>query len=201
MKEYDREYFDRWYRRRETRIFSPADLRRRVAAVVGITEDLLGRTLRSVLDIGCGEARWRAPLRALRPRLSYLGLETSSYAVERFGTSRNVRRGSFGDLSLVQDGPFDLVLAVDMLHYVPTPDVDRGLDALLPLMSGVAYLDVTVREDRPGGDLEGWIPRNAAWYRDRFTAAGLIHVGLMCWIPKSDERCLSGMEKPSIIDS
>jgi hypothetical protein len=38
-----------------------------------------------VLDIGCGEGIWRAPLRSLRPGIEYLGLDSSEYAIARYG--------------------------------------------------------------------------------------------------------------------
>ena len=85
-KRYDRAYFDRWYRDPRRRIEPPGDLRRRVTMAVAITERFLGRAIRTALDVGCGEGRWRAELRRLRPRAAYLGVEPSQYAVERFGS-------------------------------------------------------------------------------------------------------------------
>ena len=73
-KVYDRAYFDRWYRARKSRIESPAALRRRVALAVAMAERFLGRPIRSALDVGCGEARWRAELLLLRPKLFYQGV-------------------------------------------------------------------------------------------------------------------------------
>jgi SAM-dependent methyltransferase len=195
MKAYDRAYFDRWYRDPRTGIADPAGLRRRVAHVVATAEILLGRPVRNALDVGCGEARWRAPLRALRPGLEYRGLETSAYALERFGRSRDVGHGSFGELARLRDERFDIIICADVLHYLAPREIDAGLAALPSLLEGIAFLDVTVREDRPGGDLEGWISRPAAWYIRRFEAAGLTNCGMMCWIgPGLDER-LAGMER------
>ncbi len=193
-KQYDRSYYDRWYRDPGTRIVDAAALRRRVAQVVATAELLLERPVRSVLDVGCGEARWRSPLRALRPRVAYTGLETSSYAIERFGASRNVRAGSFASLADLCDARFDVIVCADVLHYLRPNEIDTGLAALPDLLEGIAFLDVTVREDHPEGDLEGWISRPAAWYRGRFERAGLTDCGMMCWCGADLAPRLGGME-------
>jgi SAM-dependent methyltransferase len=195
-KDYDRAYFDRWYRDPATRVAESADLRRRVAQVVATAELLLQRPIRSVLDIGCGEARWREPLRALRPRVRYLGLETSPYARERFGAARDVREGSFGSLDRLRSRRFDVIVCADVLHYLSPGEIDAGLAVLPRLLAGIAFLDVTVREDRPEGDLEGWISRPASWYLQRFEAAGLRDLGMMCWTGPGLEERFGAMERP-----
>ena len=195
MKQYDRRYFDRWYRDPSRRVTTPAELRRRAAMVVAIAEEILGRPVRSALDVGCGEGRWRSALRLLRPGLRYLGVESSEYVLERFGSLRNIRRGSFGDLGSVSEGSFDVVLCVDVLHYVPPRELSRGLPALARLTGGVAHLDVTAREDRPSGDLSGWIDRPATWYRNRFRRAGLVDAGMMCWVTAARAEHLAALSR------
>ncbi|HEY0789092.1 MAG TPA: class I SAM-dependent methyltransferase [Thermoanaerobaculia bacterium] len=194
-KTYDRAYYDRWYRDPRTRIADAADLRRRAAHLLATAELLLERPARTALDVGCGEARWRAPLIALRPRLRYLGLETSPYAIARFGARRNVREGSFGSLGKIRGRRFDVIVCADVLHYLSPAEIDAGLAALPGLLDGIAYLDATAREDRPSGDLHGWISRPASWYTERFERAGLVNCGMMCWCgPERAER-LGAMER------
>ena len=60
MKEYDREYFERWYRGRFAAIGSAPTLKRKIATCVAMAEFVLDRPLQSILDIGCGEGRWQA---------------------------------------------------------------------------------------------------------------------------------------------
>lgn len=182
MKRYDREYFDKWYRRDETKVTSRADLQRKVALVVGIAEELLQREVMRVLDVGCGEARWVPELKRLRPEVHYTGIDSSEYAVARFGRSRNVRLGAFGDLASQKfDAAFDLIICADVLHYLSAREIDRGLEALGEWMDGIAYLPVFTADDEPTGDLTGWHSRTAKWYRDRFGRFGLVPCGMQCY--------------------
>lgn len=182
-KRYDRAYFDRWYRDPRRRIDAPGELRRRVAMAVAITERFLGRAIRNVLDVGCGEGRWRAELRRLRPRVGYIGVEPSQYAVERFGRRRNLIRGGFGELpDLDLGGPFDLVVCADVLHYLDDAELERGIPALAALVGGAAYLEVLTAEDPVEGDLRGLRLRPAAQYRTRLAAAGLAAAGCHVWL-------------------
>jgi len=99
MKSYDRAYFDRWYRDPDDRVATKESLRRKVWMAVSIAEFLLGRPVRTVVDIGCGEATWFPILRALRKEVRYIGIESSTYAIERYGRTRNIRRGSLATLT------------------------------------------------------------------------------------------------------
>ena len=76
-KVYDHAYFEKWYRHPRHAVGSRNELKRKVALTVAVAEYYLGRPVESVLDVGCGEAPWRAPLRLLRPRVDYRGLDAS----------------------------------------------------------------------------------------------------------------------------
>ncbi len=181
-KRYDQAYFDRWYRHPSHRIGGAADLARRVHMVLGVAEYLLGRPVRTVLDVGCGEARWRAPLRRARPGLEYVGVDSSRYVVERFGRSRNIRLGTLGSLSEIGlEAPFDLVVCADMLHYVPLAELKQGLGSVASLTAGVAFLEALTTADGVGGDIRGFQRRSAAVYRRLFHAAGFRQCGPHCW--------------------
>src|SRR5690242_6332940 len=139
-KYYDEAYFTRWYRDPRTRVRSPEAVRRKIQMVVGVAEYFLGRKLRSVLDVGAGEGEWGVELRRLRPRVRYVGVDPSDYVIERLGRERNIVRGSFESLaSLRLGGDFDVILCVDMLQYVPTPELRRGIRHLAHRLAGVAY--------------------------------------------------------------
>ena len=193
-KRYDRAYFDRWYGDRAA-VVTDALIRRRARLALAAAEHVLERDVRSVLDVGCGEGRWRAPLLRARPSLSYLGVDGSEYAIRRFGRRRNLRLGSFAGIgTLGLRRRFDLIVCSDVIHYVATPELRRGLAALRRLAGGVLWLDARTAEDDFEGDREGWQPRAAATYRRLFAAAGLVSCGLNCWVPDDLARSLPSLE-------
>ena len=180
-KRYDRAYFDRWYR--DGGIGDRARLARKAALAVATAEYHLGRPLRTVLDIGCGEGAWRAPLLKLRPHGRYLGFDSSEYAIARYGRARNLHFARFGDFALLRPcPPVDLVVCSDTLHYVATRELDRGLPGLVDLCGGVAFLETFTREDDAEGDEDGFLARPASFYRKRFAALGLRALGSHCWL-------------------
>lgn len=199
-KLYDEAYFRKWYRDPEKRLVRREGVARKVAMAVSVAEHLLGRRISSALDVGCGEGAWFSLLRALRPRLRYLGLDTSDYAVRRFGRSRNIRKGSWGRLSELRfDDPFDLLVCSDTLHYVRTSEVVTGLEVLPELVAGVAYLDFLSADDdlETGieGDLVGFKMRRASWYRRKLREAGLVECGLGFWAASDLAPRLTALER------
>lgn len=180
-KQYDAHYFRRWYR--DAGLADPARLRRKVALAVSQAEYYLERPVRSVLDIGCGEAAWRAPLLALRPKLSYLGFDSSAYAVQRYGRSRQIHPARFGDFAWLRPcAPVDLLICSDVLHYVPTREFNQGLPGLAEMCAGVAFLETFAEEDAFEGDHDGFQARPARWYRRRFASVGFAALGSHCWL-------------------
>lgn len=180
-KTYDAAYFHHWYR--ESGLDDPARLRRKVALAVAMAEYWLQRPLRSVLDIGCGEGAWRAPLLKLRPRLRYLGFDGSDYAVARYGRHRNLHPARVGDFAWLRPcPPVDLLVCADVLHYVPTAEVTRALPGLAELCGGVAFLETFTAQDAFIGDREGFQPRSAGWYQRRLAAAGFTWAGSHFWL-------------------
>lgn len=178
-KRYDQGYFDRWYRDPAHRVKSPLVLERKVALAVAMAEYYLGHPLRSVIDVGCGEAPWRMFLKRLRPKIEYLGLDSSEYVVERYGLARDVRLCRFGDLEQLRlDRECDLLVCSDVLHYLPSPELLRGLSGFSALCpSGFAFIELFCRGDDFVGDREGFIARPANWYRKAFADAGFTACG------------------------
>ena len=192
-KTYDKAYFDRWYR--ASGIGGRQRLARKVALAVATAEYHLERPLRSVLDIGCGEGAWRAPLLKLRPKLHYLGFDASEYAVRRYGGKRNLHRAQFGDFSLLRPcPPVDLLICSDVLHYVPTRELDRGLPGLAELCGGIAFIETFTADDEIEGDHDGFLRRPARFYRQRLTGLGFAALGSHCWLSPARVAAASALE-------
>ena len=181
QKRYDRRYFDTWYRGRG--IGGAQRLARKVALAVATAESHLERPLRTVLDIGCGEGAWRAPLLKLRPKARYMGFDSSTYAIERYGARRTLHLARFADFAHLRPcPPVDLLVCSDVMHYLPLRELDRGLPGLAELCGGVAFLECFTREDETEGDDVDFHARPAAFYRRRFAALGFRQVGSHCWL-------------------
>ena len=193
-KAYDQAYFDRWYRGKHAA--DDKALARKVAVAVAVAEMHLGRPIRSVLDIGCGEAPWRKHLLKLRPGLHYQGVDASEYVVRRFGRSRNIALAGFGQMQQLRIGPpADLLVCADVLHYVLGAELKRGLEGFPELCSGVAFIDVFCREDAITGDFKGFIARSRAQYRKLFDSIGLTALGSHCYLSPACDSPVSALER------
>lgn len=180
-KQYDRAYFDRWYR--AGGMGGRQQLALKVALAVATAEYHLERPLRTLLDIGCGEGAWRAPLLRLRPKANYLGFDNSDYAIARHGSRRNLHHARFRDFARLRPcPPADLLVCSDVLHYLDARELDRGLPGLADLCGGVAFLEVFARGDHADGDEDQFKQRPAVFYRNRFTALGFRQIGSHCWL-------------------
>ena len=185
-KSYDEAYFAKWYHDPRTRVHSPDSVRRKVRMVVGIAEYFLRRPVRSVLDIGAGEGAWRAELKRIRPQVKYLGLDPSEWVVRKYGKRRNIRLGRFEDLpTLGLRGKYDLIVCADVLQYVATPAVERGVRHIAKLLNGVAFLEAYTTGDEMEGDLTDWHPRSKAQYRRILSGAALAACGLHCYVSRA----------------
>jgi SAM-dependent methyltransferase len=196
LKSYDARYFRRWYGDARSRVTTPAERARRVALVLAMTEYVLERRARTVLDVGCGEGRWRAVLRRLRPAISYVGVDSSEYVIARYGRARDIRRGAFGDLATVAPARrFDIVVTSDVMHYLRDAELERGIDALANRVGGVAYLDFFTTRDNVEGDLRGMIFRPPSYYRRLFQNSGLVPLGMQFYTTHANLRNLTAMER------
>jgi SAM-dependent methyltransferase len=145
---------------------------------VAVGEYLLGRPIRSVLDVGSGEGHWRGLVRAIRPRVRYLGVDPSEYVVRRFGRRRNLRAGSFEHLDLLGlRRPFDLVVCSGVINYLSPEVFERGLAHLRPLVGGVAFLEIFASEDEVEGCTRRFDRRPRAFYERLLARHGFTQCG------------------------
>ncbi len=197
-KQYDKAYFDKWYRHPQHRVKSPAELARQAAFVLRTAEFVLGRPVRSVLDVGCGEGQWRAALRAHRPRVHYDGVDPSEYAVQRYGRKRSLLLGGIEDLdALPLRDSYDLVVSCGMLNYLESDVLQRGLHHVARRTGGVAYLELFTSDDAFEGDTNWPTPRSARWYREAMTRAGLCAIGMQCYVTDTARERVSALERIS----
>ena len=153
-KTYDRDYFERWYRRG-----------------------------------GIGGAQRLA-------RKVALAVATAEYHLER--PVRSLHFARFGDFALLRPcPPVDLLVCSDVLHYLPTRELDKGLPALADLCAGVAFLETFVREDAAEGDEHGFQQRPARFYRQRFEALGFAALGSHCWLSPALRGTTTALETPT----
>jgi SAM-dependent methyltransferase len=193
-KTYDQAYFQRWYQPDQTG--GAARLARKVALAVASAEYYLERPIRSVLDIGAGEGAWRAPLLKLRPRVQYMGFDSSGYAVQRFGRTRNLHPARVGDFAWLRPcAPVDLLVCSDVMHYVPTRELRPALAGFAELTAGVAFLEAFTAEDEFDGDHEGFQARPAAWYRRHLAAEGFTALGSHCWLSPALKGHAAALER------
>jgi SAM-dependent methyltransferase len=184
VKRYDQSYFHRWYRNARTRVITPADTKRKARLALGAAEYMLGRPVRTVLDIGAGEGTWLPALRALRPGVQYTGVDPSEYAVRRFGRRRNIHWGTFGalDEAGLLSGTYDLVVCCGVVNYLSKRELERGLEVVAAILAGVAFIEVWTTADDIVGDRRGWQHHSPDYYRRVFRQAGLIACGMHCYV-------------------
>lgn len=191
---YDRAYFDRWYRSPDTRVSSPASLRRKAALALAVGEYYLGRPVRTVLDVGCGEGDWLAALRAVRPAVRYTGVDPSEYAVARFGRARHIRHGSFGtleDIGLAD--AYDLVVCSNALLYADHAELVAALRSLARRTRTVAFLELYTSDDDLDGDRPDGL-HDATYYRRLLRRSGFRPVGSHCYLGPEAHGLSSAME-------
>jgi SAM-dependent methyltransferase len=180
---YDKKYFDRWYRDSATKVKSPASIRRKAALALGVAEYYMERRVRSVLDVGCGEGNWLSHLRSLRPGIHYTGVDSSTYAVGRYGNSRGIRLGSIGSLDECGlESGYDLVICSDTLFYLSNEEMDKGLSFLSPRTLGVAFLELYTDSDSVIGDFPNSGLRSCSFYRKLLARHGFRSVGSHCYL-------------------
>ena len=195
---YDQGYFEKWYRHPQHRVKSQAELLRQVRFVLHTTEWVLGRPVRTVLDVGAGEGQWQPVLKRLRPRLTYDGVDPSQYAVARYGARRGLAHGSIEQLGRLPLRPtYDLVVCCGMLNYLSATQFKAGIAHVAKRTQGVAYLEVFASGDAIEGDTAWPAPKSATWYRQVISEAGLQPVGMHCYVPTSQLGLVAQLERGS----
>ncbi len=179
MIAFDRGYYRRFYGDPKTAVNSRSEVRRR-AGLIGAAARHLDVRVRRILDVGCGVGSLRTPLVGEFPGATWVGVEFSEYACDRFGW----QRGDLQDLRV--RGRFDLVVCYDVLQYLDDRAARRGMRNLARVCRGALYFGALTREDwkdnclRACTDRTPWV-RPAEWYRRELLQA-FVPVGLGMWV-------------------
>jgi SAM-dependent methyltransferase len=196
VKLYDQSYFHRWYRNPRTRVITPGDTKRKARLALSAAEYMLGRPVRTVLDVGAGEGAWLPALRALRPGVRYTGVDPSEYVVRRFGRRRNIHYGTFGALDEAGSSrTYDLVVCCGVVNYLSKRELERGLERIAAILAGVAFIEVWTTADDVVGDRRGWQKHSSDYFRRIFRRAGLIACGMHCYVGPTLADELSVLER------
>jgi SAM-dependent methyltransferase len=137
---FDAAYYDRFYRRRGTRV-SDARETAKLGRFVCSYVDYLGLPVKNALDAGCGLGRWRTVVAEHYPRARYTGIEVSEYLCAELGWTH---------ASIAEYRPrtrFDLVICQGVLQYLDDREASAALANLARLCRGALYLEALTAED------------------------------------------------------
>ena len=202
-RRFGRQFYDRYYRNRRTRVVTHGEMARRAALIAAFVRHGELR-VRRILDAGCGLGLMRAALLRRLPGARYTGLEASSYLCDRYGWEQ----GSLATWS--HSRPFDLVICYDVLQYLDTRDAAAAMRGLGRLCAGVLHFGALTTEDwrehcdRRRTDRNVHL-RSADWYFSRlrgdFVNAGSgmyvrrgapFHLWALERLPPASARCRAG---------
>ncbi len=90
--------------------------------------------------------------------------------------------------------PADLLVCSDVLHYLDTRELNRGLPGLADLCGGVAFIEMFAKEDAAIGDEDGFHARPARFYRRRLAETGFVQIGSHGWLSPALARHATALE-------
>lgn len=181
-KRFDRDYFQRYYYSRVTRVTSAREMQVR-ADLIGAVLAHAQLPLRSVLDAGCGIGLMKAAFKVAVPKARYTGLEASEYLCRRYGWVQ-------GSLDTYQPAqPFDLVVCYDVLQYLDDAQAARALTNFGKLSQVALYFSALTRADwRNNCDRsltdDNVHLRSGDWYRRRLQRQ-FRYLACGVWVRKS----------------
>ena len=170
--QFDKAYYDRYYRNPETRAISPTAVGRQAEFISAYLKHLT-IPVKRVLDLGCGVGNLLRALGKSFPAAELTGVEVSDYLCSHYGWTK---------ASVVDyDGPeADLVVCNDVLSYLSNRDCERAIANIADKTISAAFLGILTTEDLDLIDKARTDPkqktRGTTWYRNRLSAY-FINVG------------------------
>lgn len=165
-KQFDKAYYDRFYRDPGTRAVTPAATRRQAEFIAAYLR-YLEVPVRQILDVGCGTGGLLRALARLFPGARTVGVEFSEYLCDAY----DWEPGSVVDYTPTANP--DLVICNDVLGYLDDKDAETALKRLSSYTVSALYLGVLTTEDLALCDASrtdgNQITRPVGWYQDRLT--------------------------------
>lgn len=192
-REFDRDFFKRYYHDAATSVVSAEDIFKRACFVIAYLSHLQV-PVETVLDAGCGVGLWKRALHDIDPAIEYLGIDPSGYLCEKYGWFQS----SVADFRSRKK--FDLVVCQDVMQYMSVDEVDRSFAAMARVCSGALYFDVPTTDDIGDKLLDMKKTdkkinvRSAAWYRKRL-AKDFENAGGGVFVAKSANAVLLALER------
>lgn len=164
---FDEAYYHRYYADPSTRVATPSYYRR-VARFVAAYCDYIDVSVGRIVDLGCGTGELRAPLKKEFKRASYLGVEHSHHACEKYGWENDCASTFWAP------EPFELVVCHDVLQYLDDELASLALANFAQLTSKILYFSVLTQEDWDAHVDQQLTDNNvylrpAGWYRRRLS--------------------------------
>lgn len=192
-KDFDRDFFARFYDNETTSVISENDVFRRVCFVLAYLAYLKLPSQR-VLDAGCGTGLWKRALHRIDRSIEYVGIDPSEYLCRTHGWVRS----AVADFKSRRK--FDLVVCQDVMQYMDADEVERSIDAIARVCRGALYFDVPTRDDIDDEFLDMRKTdrrihvRSAAWYRRRL-AKHFINAGGGLFVAPSTRAVVLALER------
>ncbi len=137
---FDARYFERFYERQGTRVYSAAQVENLARGVLGMARWLGGR-VETVLDVGAGTGLWGSYLKAHEPAVRYVSIDGSEYACTKYGHAQH-------DIAKWRSAErFDLVVCQGVLPYLKDDDALSAIDNMAAMCRGFLYLEAITSRD------------------------------------------------------
>ena len=188
---FDETYYKHFYLDPVTRALNPEAFVSLSQFVMSYLE-YLDVEISSVLDIGCGLGQWQGVITKALPTASYLGVETSLHACQKYGWVQ----GSVVDF---QSDPADFVICSDVLQYLDDRAAIRAINNLNHLCTGALYFAVLTQSDwlhhcdQERSDDQAHL-RSGDWYR-KLLSEFFWNAGGGLFISKKSEVILFDLEQ------
>lgn len=170
--DFNKAYYDRFYRNPRTRAVTPAAAKRQAAFIANYLR-YMEVPVKRIADIGCGLGDVLRALGAEYPKAKTQGVEISPYLCAEYGW----QEGSVVDYKSTK--PFDVVVCNDVIAYLDDKQCALALKNLAALTNSAAFLGILTEEDWALCDQDRTDPnqylRPKAWYEKRL---GRLFVGV-----------------------